>query len=268
MMTNFGTKEWADSNVNCCTGCSNNCRYCYAKKMAIRFGRATKETWPIMKIRSEDVETDYNKRDGRIMFPTSHDITPEVKDACFTVLNKLLEAGNEVLITTKPRLEIIQEICSLFFNFKDQIQFRFTITSANDELLEFWEPGAPNLIERIKSLNLAFALGYKTSVSIEPFLDAIPEFLVYMIYEQVTESIWIGKMNHISRQYESEEEKIRYKILRNNYSDSNLLRTYRVLKTTPKVRFKDKTLLKMKKLYQEYLDQKKIKKLDAYIGGV
>lgn len=35
----LGTKEWADSNVNCYLGCSNNCRYCYAKKMAIRFNR-------------------------------------------------------------------------------------------------------------------------------------------------------------------------------------------------------------------------------------
>lgn len=26
------TKEWVDSNVNCYFGCSNNCRYCYAKK--------------------------------------------------------------------------------------------------------------------------------------------------------------------------------------------------------------------------------------------
>ena len=33
----LGTKEWADSNVNCYFGCSNNCKYCYAKKMAIRF---------------------------------------------------------------------------------------------------------------------------------------------------------------------------------------------------------------------------------------
>jgi DNA repair photolyase len=34
-----GTKEWADHNVNCIRGCSNDCRYCYAKIMAKRFGR-------------------------------------------------------------------------------------------------------------------------------------------------------------------------------------------------------------------------------------
>ena len=27
----FGTKDWAARTINCCTGCANNCRYCYAK---------------------------------------------------------------------------------------------------------------------------------------------------------------------------------------------------------------------------------------------
>ena len=94
-----GTKEWADSNVNCISGCSNNCKYCYAKKMAIRFGRATEKSWPKMKIRQHDVEKGYNKRKGRIMFPTSHDIPEKstIKNACFIVLEKLLVSDNEIL---------------------------------------------------------------------------------------------------------------------------------------------------------------------------
>ncbi len=44
----LGTKEWADSNINCYYGCSNDCLYCYAKKMAIRFKRKTEDTWKIM----------------------------------------------------------------------------------------------------------------------------------------------------------------------------------------------------------------------------
>ena len=44
----LGTKEWADSNVNCYSGCSNNCRYCYAKKMAIRFNRKSENNWQEM----------------------------------------------------------------------------------------------------------------------------------------------------------------------------------------------------------------------------
>ena len=40
-----GTKEWASHNVNCYNGCCHNCLYCYARWMALRFGRMTAEQW-------------------------------------------------------------------------------------------------------------------------------------------------------------------------------------------------------------------------------
>lgn len=56
-----GTKEWADYNVNCIKGCYNNCRYCYAKVMAKRFGRSTDDTWKNMKIKKEMLSKDFKK---------------------------------------------------------------------------------------------------------------------------------------------------------------------------------------------------------------
>ncbi len=44
----FGTKEWAASNVNIQSGCPNDCRYCYAKSMAIRHKRKTRENWKVL----------------------------------------------------------------------------------------------------------------------------------------------------------------------------------------------------------------------------
>jgi len=135
-----GTKEWADYNVNCIKGCYNNCRYCYAKMMAKRFGRSMDHTWKNMTIRKEVLNKNFKRRPGRVMFPSTHDmfdISP-FKEACFIVLKKLLESGNDVLITTKPRLTIIQEIDRQFSHCKEQIQFRFTITSSNDKLLLQW----------------------------------------------------------------------------------------------------------------------------------
>jgi DNA repair photolyase len=32
----LGFKEWTKYSVNCCSGSSNNCRYCYAKEMAAK----------------------------------------------------------------------------------------------------------------------------------------------------------------------------------------------------------------------------------------
>ena len=206
----LGTKEWADSNVNCYYGCSNNCRYCYAKKMAIRFKRKTEETWKTMEPNQKAIEKGYSKRKGRIMFPTSHDITPESLSGSLIVLKKLLDSNNEVLITTKPNLTCIKFICNGFYKKKDLIQFRFTITSIDNELLSFWEPNAPLFEERLESLIHAYDKGYKTSISIEPFLDKDPFILVEKLIPYVTESIWIGKMNYIHFKNVSSRDYIYY----------------------------------------------------------
>ena len=123
--TTSGTKEWADYNVNCVKGCANNCKYCYAKMMAIRFGRATEETWKDMSIREEMVQKRFRKYNGRVMFPSSHDIVdiPEFKEACFTVLRHLLDVGNEVLVTTKPSINVTKDIVEDFRAFKTTMQF-------------------------------------------------------------------------------------------------------------------------------------------------
>ena len=134
----------------------------------------------------------------------------------------LLKAENNVLVTTKPRFECVKKICNKFIEFKDLIQFRFTVTSINCSLLEFWEPGAPTLEERLKSLKYAYENGFKTSISIEPFLDENPYNLVKILKPYTTESIWIGKMNHINKKIISNEEKYYYELLMSLNSKQNL----------------------------------------------
>lgn len=236
-----GTREWADYNVNCVYGCFNDCRYCYAKKMALRFGRATDETWKIMTVNQAKVNKNYTKKPGRVMFPSSHDIIddPVIEDACFVVLSNLLENGNDILVTTKPRFSVVKKIISKFSNFKDSIQFRFTITSSNDDLLSFWEPNAPLFHDRMNSLKFAFNEEFLTSVSMEPFLDYRPEKLVDQVEPYCTESVWIGKMNYIQRKHLTASEEEYYENVRRNYSLEHLEEIYLNLKDNPKIRFKD-----------------------------
>lgn len=236
-----GTKEWADRNINCLLGCSNNCRYCYAKVMAKRFGRCTEGTWSEIKIREDILNKSFKKYGGRVMFPSSHDIidTPEAKEACFIVVKKLLEVGNELLITTKPKLSITRDIIKQFYIFKSQIQFRFTITSMDNQLLSFWEPNAPTFEERLKSLKYAYKKGFKTSVSIEPFLDYNPKKLVHILAPYVTESIWLGPMNYIPKNDIPNEDKQQYTEIRKRYEIGHLKEVYEGLKSFPRIRFKD-----------------------------
>jgi DNA repair photolyase len=236
-----GTKEWADHNVNCIKGCFNNCRYCYAKMMAKRFGRCKEDTWKDMIINTSAVEKKYGKYKGRVMFPSSHDIIdkPEIQEACFIVIKKLLEAGNDVLITTKPKLSVTKDIIERFYSYKGQLQFRFTITSLNNQLLSFWEPNAPTYEERFESLKYAYKKAFTTSVSVEPFLDYTPQTLIHMLSPYVTESIWLGPMNYIPKNGIHNGDEQQYEEIRKKYEIAHLHDIYRDLKYFPLIRFKD-----------------------------
>jgi DNA repair photolyase len=40
----FGTKEWAEKNENLISGCSHDCKYCYAKSTAIQYKKRQRTT--------------------------------------------------------------------------------------------------------------------------------------------------------------------------------------------------------------------------------
>jgi DNA repair photolyase len=252
MKVTSGTREWADHNVNCFYGCENDCLYCYAKMMAKRYGRSTETAWKKMRINKKAVEKRYGKYNGRVMFPTSHDIVdvPEVIEACFKVLKKLVDAGNSVLVTTKPDFNVTQKLITEFSDYRNLIQFRFTISSNNNDLLSFWESNAPPYRVRLESLKLAYEKDFKTSVSIEPFLDFDPIPLINELSPYVTESIWIGPMNYIPRKNIAVKYRGRYESIRGNYTTDNIRLIMERLKDYPKIRFKD-SMIRLSKWNRE-----------------
>ncbi|MBN1903693.1 MAG: hypothetical protein JW927_01210 [Deltaproteobacteria bacterium] len=239
---NTGFKEWTKYSVNCCSGCSNDCLYCYAKGMAVRFKQLKADEWPLERVRQKDVDKKQKLYDGRVMFPSSHDITPSNIDACMVVIGKLLSAGNELLIVSKPRLDCISAICDCYSKYKNKIIFRFTIGASDERVLSFWEPNAPGYDERKLSLEYAYDTGFETSVSVEPMLD------VYGVVDMVkdlepftTNSIWLGKMNHLKKNIKSDGEGIEQavRVIEDGQRDENIWRIYQELKDNPLVKWKD-----------------------------
>ena len=236
-----GTREWAAKTVNCCTGCSHDCRYCYAKEMALRFRQVPVGEWAFERVRPHDVFKSHSKYDGRVMFPSSHDITPSNLAACLTVLEKLLKAGNQVLIVSKPHLDCITAICKEFDRYRHQILFRFTIGACDDQVLSFWEPGATAYIERMGSLQFAYENGFQTSVSVEPMLySANIDRLVADLEPFVTETIWIGKMNHLTRLAKSADARLLSAIqhIEAGQTDDIIRTIYHRHKMNPNIRWK------------------------------
>lgn len=240
-----GTLEWAKTNVNCVSGCSNDCKYCYAKSMAIRFKRKTPDTWKDEVINTEKVEKNYQKRDGVIMFPSSTDITPNTVDASLVVLKKLLSAGNDMLIVTKPHFDVIVRLCDELNEFKDHFVYRFTIGSADSSVLKFWEPNAPSFEERLSALEYAYQHGFSTSISMEPTLDLFPEKVVEKVYEMVTKDIWIGLPNMLDRRlkmngYGNDEKVMKASAeLQQGQSENWVLKLVEKFVDDPKFRWKD-----------------------------
>lgn len=241
--TGKGTLEWAEFNCGITVGCPNNCLYCYAAHNADRFGYHKRKNWHKERFSKNSKIKSYPAREGVIMFPSTHDITPFNLTEYIRVAKLILKKGNQLLIVSKPNMYCLSTMLDQFKRWKDQILFRFTIGSIDEGLCSFWEPGAPTPKERLNCLRKAFDSGYKTSVSIEPMLGGklITIAVVHAAIDFVTETIWIGKMNKprlrvdmtIPANIEA-VEKIEF--MQNNQA---IVKLYHALKDSPKIRWKD-----------------------------
>ena len=239
-----GTREWAANEKNLFKGCSHQCLYCYAKALGIQWGWTSVDTWPVMRIKPNEKKVSRRmKVEGRIMYPTTHDITPETLDFQIDYVRKFLVAGNEMLLVSKPHIKCVHDICQAFVEWKSQITFRFTIGSSDSEVLRFWEPGAPSFEERLASLKHAFDTGYETSISCEPMLDNDVEKVVNSVYPFVTDTIWIGKMNmaksRLRMNNAGEEAIAKAETLLQQHDDTRIWEIYNRYKDDEKIRWKD-----------------------------
>ena len=79
--------------------------------------------------------------------------------------------------------------------------------------------GAPKFEERMASLVYAHQHGFKTSVSVEPMLDSKNIVHLFQVLKpHVTDSIWIGKLNHIRQRVviETAEDEQQVDIIEND----------------------------------------------------
>ena len=239
-----GTKEWAQKTANCLKGCSHDCKYCYAKSMAIRFGRKRPDTWHIEDPKPVRIGKACTGRPTRVMFPSTHDITPSSLPVCLNALNQLLEHGHTVLVVSKPHVDCIVAVCREFGDYRGQILFRFTVGSSNDATLKFWEPNAPSFMQRLDSLCFAHEQGFQTSVSCEPMLDSSIETVVDAVSPYVTDAIWIGKANQLRQRLRingaaDQETMRRAEALIASQSDELILELFERLRGNKLVKWKD-----------------------------
>ena len=141
--------------------------------------------------------------------------------------------GNDVLIVSKAYPTIFSRLFVLCEKYKNQIEFRFSITSSDYKISLEYETNAPIPIHRLWNVAESYKQGYKTSVSIEPMLELpyeiVDRFSRFNIY------IWIGCATNYSDNY-----------LKKLYKKENLLQIYNLYKDNPKIKFKDSFMKKIK----------------------
>jgi len=108
-----GTREWACKTVNCVRGCAHDCRYCYAKAMAICFKRKTPLTWSREEQTWNQIQKICRICPTRVMFPSTHDITPASLAVCLQAIDAMLARGHSLLIVSKPHVDCIEKIVTL-----------------------------------------------------------------------------------------------------------------------------------------------------------
>jgi DNA repair photolyase len=191
-----GADEWCDFKVNIFYGCSNDCLYCYAKSSNVQKRKEEVDSWLTEKYHGNQAHAATKpSEDEKIlvgMFPTTHDIIPKTLHRCVKAIGQILSGGHNILITSKPRIECIDRICKEFKEYRKRIMFMFTIGSANDEVLNFWDNNAPSFTERLECLKLAYNCGFATNVSCEPMLDDNIEKVVEAIHPYIRGAIWLG----------------------------------------------------------------------------
>jgi DNA repair photolyase len=235
---------------------------CFARWNAVdRFHQVkSAEDWKNMKVRLGDIIKGRGKKSGTVMFPSTHDITPSTIGPCLDVLQQLLRAGNNVLVVSKPHLSCITEICEKCLPYSNNILFRFTIGAMDDKILKYWEPGAPAFQERFKSLQYAYKMGYPTSVSMEPLLDADNVVKMFnKLKPYVTNSIWIGKLNKLDARVKiiTDEDRNQANRIEKGQTNEKIKEIYKLLKKEPLVKWKEsyKEVLGLKLAENEGMDE-------------
>lgn len=209
-----GTDEWVRKTVNIIQGrgtrkqkCLYDCGYCYARFNAHRWKMTNWYEWAFMEkieINEYIVNKGWRKPSNSpknmkyqydIMFPSAHDIFPQIIEPCKTVTMNIVKGGYTLLIVTKANPVAIFELADHLKEYKDQITWRISITTLDETIRKTWERKAPKIFQRLTVLKQLFADGWSTSVSIEPFLDRDPIPLIQEVLPYTNEKIWIGPMN-------------------------------------------------------------------------
>ena len=231
-----GIQELGDCSFSFQYGCTCNCVYCWAHKMAKRFNRVPAAGWDHPQLKPYIKIHDLPHDKSVVCFGT-HDIDETNVNEAIHWIWILINRGNHIIIVSKPRLKCIQQLIEEFMDLpRDRLEFIFTIGSQDDGTLKMWERNTTGFSERMECTGWTLCNNFKTSVLCEPLLDEL--ILSCNLIERLLElkvstmgrdspdgqltAVWIGAMKYIHN-----APLLNYTLIYNRYKDN------------PRIKFKE-----------------------------
>jgi DNA repair photolyase len=201
----LSTSKVYDYVVNPYVGCQHGCCYCYARFMKRFTGH--KESWGDfvdVKIDAPDLlrKEIKKKKKGTVWMSGVCDPYQPL-EAKYELSRKCLDifAENNWPVVIQTRSPLVLRDMDIFRKSKI-IEVGLSITTSNDEIRKVFEPNAPSIMERLRTIETLHQNGIKTYVMIAPILPEA-ENLIRMLAGKV-DYIIIDRMNyrHADKIYE------------------------------------------------------------------
>ncbi len=190
-------------SLNCYTGCTHACVYCYARFMQRFHPHA--EPWGAfidVKLNAVEVLKRQLRRaePGEVFVSSACDgWQPIEAERRLTrrCCELLLERGFQVNVLTKS--DLILRDFDLFRGRQSRIGI--TLTTLDEHLRELWEPGAASVCQRLQAIEAARREGLKTAVMFGPLLpflsdgQAAIDAMLNRAAELGIDAIWVDAIN-------------------------------------------------------------------------
>ncbi|MGO8690565.1 MAG: radical SAM protein [Thermoguttaceae bacterium] len=238
-------------SLNCYTGCTHACVYCYARFMQ-RF-HPHQEPWgSFVDVKVNAVETlkrQLRRAEPAEVFVSSACDGWQPLEAQWRLTRRccelLLERGFPVHVLTKSAL-VLDDLELLA---RPGTRVAVTLTTLDPRLVRLWEPGAASVTERLQVVEAAGRLGIEMGMMLAPLLPLLSdgEAAIAAMLQQAADLgvdvIWVDAMNPRPRVWPAVAD-----LLRREFPD--LLPRYRKLLFDPPTRAKylDELRLRVERL--------------------
>jgi DNA repair photolyase len=207
----------SDYSLNCYTGCTHACAYCYARYMQ-RFHPHAEAWGEFVDVKVNAVETlmrQLRRAEPGAVFVSSACNGWQPLEAEWRLTRRccelLLQRGFQVHVLTKS--DLVLRDFDVFAG--GPVQVGTTVTTLDDRLQALWEPGAATIDRRFHVIQEARRAGLSTSIMFGPLLPSLSddqasiEAMFHRAAELRIDTIWVDALNARPRVWPSVAELLR-----------------------------------------------------------